>query len=598
MTESTISPVPDEKINNFSLHGFFRWQNFAWLILLFLLSLWINCRGITVGLPSRERLEISLGGAAAVEKNLPVIRESLSNGIGQRSEFIDKTCGENFKQLAELSPYLDQVRSANPDEFMVFKVLANMHKNRTIITGTYIYGPFFFYQIGASLVIGKILGIIDTAHPATYFLCNPDKFASYFLCGRLLSALFGALTIGVVFLIGYRIGRLPLAVLAAGILAFIPLFSLAAKFIKADSPLMFWTSLTIFFAVPVIDSAKWRFYILTGVCIGLSTATKYPAAVNASFLVMFHLLRRFSEFKKCHKLINDDWKLIVAGLIAVSAFLLSSPPVLLDWRTFWYDLSWIQSVSRDGSQVFNILDSLICYLYDAFFYTVGIPGTIAVVVGLIFALVKPEKIWLGMFPGIILYLFIASRGLATSDAYMLPAYIPLCLMAGRAINAIPWQFLKRIAGGIVIVGTFSYSYAYTDAALAENSRITAINWINSNIPAGSSLGTVWYPVNYRVPMVSPERYRLVNLKTDGTKAFSDADYFLDSSYEWLAKDFLSRIRYGDEELISPGIIKIKEFEYVPRAFFGLLPLTREHRLNLYFEVICPKMLVYKNGKKR
>jgi hypothetical protein len=50
-------------------------------------------------------------------------------------------------------------------------------------------------------------------------------------------------------------------------------------------------------------------------------------------------------------------------------------------------------------------------------------------------------------------------------------------------------------------------------------------------------------------------------------------------------------------LISPGIIKIKEFQYVPRAFFGLLPLTREHRLNLYFEVICPTMLVYKNGKK-
>jgi hypothetical protein len=531
-----------------------------------------------------------------MEQKIPAIIQSINNGLGNRSEFIDKTCGENFRQLADFSPYLDQVRSSNPDEFMVFKVLAHMRNNHTIVTGTYIYGPFFFYQIGFSLAIGKMLGVIHSGQTAAYYLVNPDKFANFYICGRLLSAFFGALAVVVVFMLGYKIGKLPLAILSAAILTFIPLFSLSSKFIKADSFLMFWTAVTLLFSVTIINSSKWRYYLLSGVFLGLSTATKYPAAINAVFLIMFHLVRRMPEFKIKHKFTYDDFKLIAAGVVAILTFFMVSPAILLDWRTFWSDLTWIQSVSRDGNQFLNILNALLCYSYDALFYTVGIPASLVIAAGVLFAIVKGDKICLAMFPGIILYLFIASRGLATSDAYMLPAYIPLCLMAGRVINAIHQRIVCWIVAGIVVVGTLSYSLAYTDAALSENSRITAAKWINDNIASGSTLGTVWYPVNYRVPMVSPNRYKLVNAKIDGNEVFNNADFFLDSSYEWLAKDFFNRLTYGDEEPIARNIAKIKEFEYVPLAFFGLLPLTRKHRLNLYFEVICPKIIVYKNCK--
>jgi hypothetical protein len=41
-------------------------------------------------------------------------------------------------------------------------------------------------------------------------------------------------------------------------------------------------------------------------------------------------------------------------------------------------------------------------------------------------------------------------------------------------------------------------------------------------------------------------------------------------------------------------VKVIDFENVPRAFFGLLPLKRNHRMNHYFEVVAPVISIYKN----
>lgn len=584
-------------IDAFSLKGFCSWRNFAMLFLVCGLSLWINLRGITIGLPSAERLEVALGGAAVMEKKLPDIRAAVTAGLGNRSEFLNKKDADNFRQLAYFSPYLDQLRTFNPDEFYIFKALRNMSETKSINPGCYIYGPFYVYQIGASLAVGRATGVIGPIKDSFYYLSHPGEFAPFFLCGRIFTALMSTLAVAAAFLIGYRIGRLPLAAFAASLLAFIPLFSLAAKFIKADSITTFWTSLVILFAVPLLARSNWIYYILSGICVGLSAGCKYPAALNASYLVMFHLLRRYPEI--CaggKKLVRDDWKLVAAGGFSILAFLLVCPSVILDWTTFSRDLQWIGSVSREGTVLGNIYESLFCYSYDAMFYTVGIPGAVAIAGGLVLCLFKPEKIWIGMFPAILCFLFIAGMGSDTSDAYMLPAYIPLCLMAGRFVFYPRKRIFCPVVAVLIIVSTFSYSLAYANVARLENVRISAARWINWNIPAGSTLGSLLYPVSYRCPMVSPEKYRLVNYKIDGFNAFEKADYYLHSSFDWEGQNWYGRVAYGEETAFTPWAVKVIDFENVPRAFFGLLPLYRNHRLNHYFEVVSPIITIYKNEK--
>ena len=591
----TAAANKETGIDAFSLKGFCSWRNFAVLLLVCALSLWIDLRGITTGLPSAERLEVSLGGAAAMEKKLPEIRAAMTAGLGNRSEFLEKSNADNFRQLAYFSPYFDQLRTFNPDEFFTFKVLKNMAENRTINPGYYIYGPFYFYQVGASLAFCRITGIIDSVKAPSHYLTHPEEFARFFLCGRIFTALMATLAVAVTFLIGYRIGRLPLAAFAASLLAFIPLFSLAAKFIKADIITVFWSSLVILFAVPVLERSNWIYYILSGICIGLSAGCKYPAAINASYLVMFHLLRRYPEIRNGQKwVVRDDLKLVAAGGISIIAFLVCCPPVILDWVTFSSDLQWTQSVARVGDISGNILESIMCYSYDALFYTVGIPGFIAIAGGLILCILKPGKVWIGMFPAILLFLFVASRGSDTSDAYMLPAYIPLCLMAGRFVFYPKNRMLASTAAVLIIIGTFSYSLAYANVARGENVRMTAAKWVNQNIREGSVLGSLLYPVGYRLPMVSPEKYHLVNFKIDGFKAFEKADYYLNTSFDWDGQNWLGRVVYGEETSFMPWTEKVIDFENVPRAFFGLLPLNRNHRLNHYFEVVSPVISIYKN----
>ena len=579
----------------FSLKGFCKWRNFAMLFLVCALSLWINLRGITTGLPSAERLDISLGGIEAMEKKIPDIRDAMASGLGERSEFLDKKNPDNFKQLAAFSPYLDQLRTYNPDEFFTFKVFKNMKDNRTINPGYYIYGPFYFYQVGAALAFCRVTGIINSVKSPSYYLAHPEEFAIFFLCGRVFTALMATMAVGVTFLIGYRIGRLPMAAFAASLLAFIPLFSLAAKFIKADSITVFWTSLVILFAIPVLVRSNWIYYVLSGICIGLAAGGKYPAAVSASYLVMFHLLRRYPEIRKSGQwIVRDDFKLAAAGVISIATFLLVCPPVILDWARFSGDLKWVQSVAREGSITENIFDALMSYSHDAFFFTVGIPGFIAILGGLILCVIKPEKIWVGMFPGILLFLFVASRGSDTSDAYMLPAYIPLCLMATRFMFYPKKRALTSTLAALVLISTFSYSLAYANIAAGENIRTAAARWINENIPAHSVLGSPLYPVGYRLPMVSPEKYRLVNLKLDGYRTFSAADYYVYSSFDWESQNWLGRTVYGEKMVLPAHVEKVIVFENVPYAFFGLLPLHRNHRLNHYFEVVSPVISIYKN----
>jgi hypothetical protein len=244
--------------------------------------------------------------------------------------------------------------------------------------------------------------------------------------------------------------------------------------------------------------------------------------------------------------------------------------------------------------VVNMFESMVSYSYDALFYTVGIPGFIAIAGGLILCICKPGKIWIGMFPGILLFLFVASKGADTSDAYLLPAYIPLCLMAGRFVFYPKNLVFSSTAAVLVIIGTFSYSLAYANIASAENVRTTAAKWINRNIPAGSVIGSSLYPVSYRVAMVSPEKYRLVNSQIDGQKIFEQADYYVQSSFDWSSQSCPRRFIYGEEAAIAPWSVKVIDFENVPRAFFGLLPLKRNHRMNHYFEVVAPVISIYKN----
>jgi hypothetical protein len=426
--------------------------------------------------------------------------------------------------------------------------------------------------------------------------------APFYLAGRILTAVLMTLCVAVVFLAGFRVGKLPVAVFSSLFFCFLPLVNLAGKAIKPEASLMFFSALTLLFSIPVIKRARWQDYVLSGVCIGLATASKYPGVLNCSYIVMFHLIRRYSEFKKQAAedrriLVADDWKLIIAGIVSVTAFFIVNFAALLNFSGFWSDITGMAGGSRSGNILINMFDSLLCYFQDGFWYTLGIPAVIAMTCAMLYNLFKPSKLWLGCLLGILLFLWVASKGLKTSDAYLMPALIPLCLITGVWIFKLKNKTLRIGAAVLVIIGTFSYCWAYNQIMTSRNVRLTAAEWINENIPAGSTICTLRYPVFYRTPMVSPEKYKLVNQFMQGDEIAQKADYYVQTSYQWFPEDFWDRFQYGEDVKPAPGFKRLKEFEVVPKAFFGLLPLKRDHRLNHYFENIMPKIIIFKREPK-
>ena len=544
--------------------------------------------GISTGLPSDERLNVSLGGISSVEKNREKISQLISSGIAERSEFIQK---EDKPQMALLSPYLDMLRTYHPDEQYILKVIARMVREKDINPGSYIYGPFFFYQVGAGLCAGKILGLIPSGQDALYYMEHPSEFAPVYLNARLVCAFFGIMTLIVTYLTGMKIGGLRIAVTASGILALMPLMNMAGKFIKPDTPAAFWTVAALFFAVSAISRAKWSDYILSGICTGLAAGSKYPAVLAGSFILVYHIIRRVKEKKGI--ICPEDLMLITAGLASLMSFIITNPAFLVHNGIFMQDVKWISGVLREGSFLNNLWDSAVCYTQDAFLFDIGPAASIAIVAGLFVILKKPSAEFAGMLPAIAAFMFFACRGRPGSDAYMLPVYPALALIGAKAFESISNRYLRYGLFAALAVVTFSYSLAYSRVAAAENVRLSAARWFNEHAPAGASVASLQYPVGYRVPMVSPERYILKS--SDFDKDALKCDYYFDSSFEWKYSNWQDRFagRTVENPPPSSDYEVIIRMENVPRALFGLLPLKRKNMLSPYIETIAPCIVIYK-----
>jgi Dolichyl-phosphate-mannose-protein mannosyltransferase len=583
-----------------SFKGFFSKWNILVLALIICTSLYLNFRGITNGLPSEERFKLSIGDKENVEKILPEIKAFRSKKNIIRSEFMDKSKRENFVELARFSPYFDSMRSINPDEFYALKILSGMASRRDINPRSYIYGPFFIYQIGASLAATKVTGYLPKEKDLDYFLLNPEKFVPFYMSGRILCAIYGTLAVFITFLIGYRLGKTPLAAFAAAFLAFMPLVVLASKFIKPDTPSLFWTSLVLLFSLPILERAKFRDYLLTGICIGLAAGCKYPAVLTASYPVMFHLLRKSKFFKKDNFSLKnfsskEELMLVGAGAVSFISFIIVCPSFILDHANFMKDLTWIASVSRGGSILYNMFSTFVCLCYDSIFYTLGLPGFVAIIAGIIFVIIKPQKVWIAMLPMIILFLFLTSKGMPNSDAYLMPAFVPMALLAGRAILSPKKVWLKSTFAAIVLISVFSYAHGWNNAMEAENSRISALRWINTEVKEGSSIASLRYPVLYRIPVANPVKYNLVSEQIEGKKAL-EANYYLHSSFQWELPSLSDYILGKDIEKAPTGFRKIIEINNQPSVYFGLLKLKRPHKLNHYFEVVAPRIILYKKQR--
>ena len=145
---------------------------------------------------------------------------------------------------------------------------------------------------------------------------------AYLLC-RLLQAVFGTLSLLLVYLIGTRLGSNRLGLLAAFLLSVVPWHIRQSVIYKADMVLVLAIVLAFYLSLRAIDRPTFATYAATGVAIGLAMAAKFNGGPAAVPITLGTLLSRDRSKR------TFFW-LVAAGAISIGVFLVFNPYVLIE----------------------------------------------------------------------------------------------------------------------------------------------------------------------------------------------------------------------------------------------------------------------------
>jgi Glycosyltransferase family 87 len=200
---------------------------------------------------------------------------------------------------------------------------------------------------------------------------------------------------------------------------------------------------------------------LAGVAVGLATGFKYPGV----FLLV--------------PLVVAGWKrwdrLAVGGLLAVVAFLASSPFVLVHRHQAWHEARHVQQLARDGWLGFEH-DHVAPVAFTVRLWDGLGPVLIICLLGLVLAFVLRTRTDLILGSFVVVYFLDLLTLRAHFGRYVLPIVPPLGALAGRFRALTPVTLL-------LLVVPLTWSIRDAKPLTRTDTRIVAHRWVVSHIPA-------------------------------------------------------------------------------------------------------------------
>jgi YYY domain-containing protein len=339
------------------------------------------------------------------------------------------------------------------------------------------------------------------------------------LVGRMVSVLFDLATIYVVYLIGKRLYRQRVGLLAALFTALSVLLIQHAHFFVVDPVANAFILAGLYFAIRIFDEGKGLDYALFGLMLGLSVASKINAAPLAVMVALAAAARVFSadgerfmqELKRA------------AGFLTLAAFL-----SLLTFRVFqpyafegpsffninlnerWLNnMAEIRAMNRGDTDAPYALQwaarpPILFSLKNMILWGLGLPLGLVAWAGWGLALWEMflgrwrrhfiVVVWTGA------YFLWQSWGFTPAMRYEIPVYPTLAIMAAWGlwrvwektgeIRADRRRLAKIFVGGIAcvtVLWTFIWALAFTSIYTRPLTRFEASEWIYSHIPAAMNV---------------------------------------------------------------------------------------------------------------
>ena len=381
---------------------------------------------------------------------------------------------------------LPQFSCEGGNETYVISHANDMLKNMDFNPHNFIYPTLYTYMLVLLFwCCNAVRHVMDLG------LCS---YADLFLMGRVVTALFGGLSVLLVYLIGSRFYDKKIGLVGSIFLALAYLHIRDSHFATPDVPVAFFILLSLLFIHKIMLYGRTKDYAIAGLISGLAAAVKYPALALAAPIMAAHILRDDLRAGALKQKITDV-KLYLCCLFILAGFFAGCPFCLFDSFTFLKDAGWqalsIGAIGHKAPALF-LRSGWVVYP-QIFAYGVGFVSTTLSIIGICALLYKHEKkdLFLLSFP--VSYFIIIGRLNLPLPRYSMSLLPFLALFAAFGVYVAADKMKSvRLRNAVLAVLIAAVSLecalkltAYFKLLSETDTRIQVVEWVNGNLPLKS-----------------------------------------------------------------------------------------------------------------
>ena len=342
--------------------------------------------------------------------------------------------------------------------------------------------------------------------------------------GRPLSALADVGSVFMVFVLGRRLYGQGVGLLAAGLTALAVIHVQNSHFYRPETFTVFFTLASFWAMLRMVDRKRYRDSALLGLMLGLALAPKVTVLPLLAPLALVYWYRVLDE-------VDGRWSDITpelvqrilrhaaaAAAVAVAVFFVSAPYAFLDLGAFVADLTaQTRMASNAGLWPFTVqyidTPAFLYQIRQTSVWGLGLPlGAVAwlsipFTAALVFANRRTRRADLLLLAWVVpSFLFLESFEVRFLR-YVFPM-MPVMIILGARMLFWLWDNSRTVAdrltrsgrtfgryvpvsiiivGAFVVAGTAFYSIAFQRVYAEDHPAVTASQWINENVPRGSSI---------------------------------------------------------------------------------------------------------------
>ncbi|MFZ2152426.1 MAG: glycosyltransferase family 39 protein [Microgenomates group bacterium] len=421
----------------------------------------------------------------------------------------------------------DQGQHLHPDERMIVMVTEKISIPTTnLFSVDSTLNPHFFAYGSLPIYLLKF-----TSSLLVPIFPQIGSYEQINLLGRVISAIFDSLTVLLIFHICQRMFENTRQSLLAALVYTVSILPIQlSHFYAVDTILTFFIFFTLLQLIAYFQNQKIFNLLLASIGIGLSLATKISATVLVASLgtslvagilltirnqIFSHnqpLHQKISSFighifslkKLRHSRLSIIIKvfclLIFTSTIAAVVFIVCEPFALIDYPNFIRQIMEQQAMTKNAFvfpytlQYVNTtpylyqLENIFLWGLGPIIGTLSFIGFIIVNIKLVKGLIVPgndqsEGAQLIILTFFLAYFFVVGGFAIKFMRYCLPLYPIFIIYAAHLLTSIKSKFVVLF----IFLGHLCLLFAFLAIYRLPNTRVTATNWINSQVPQGSTI---------------------------------------------------------------------------------------------------------------